>query len=102
MPKKKRVYNKSTGRDYAKEYAKYQGTPEQRKRRSKRVLARRKMIKAGKAKKGDGKDVDHKNRNPMDDSMDNLRNIDPSKNRGYARGKGVSSTKEWLRRLRAR
>ena len=37
----------------------YEATPEQRKNRAKRNAARREMIDAGKARKGDGKDVDH-------------------------------------------
>ena len=47
-------------RDYRKEYDNYHGKPEQRKNRSKRVLARREMEAAGRVKKGDKKDVDHK------------------------------------------
>lgn len=47
-------------RDYKKEYEKYGGTPAYRKRRSLRVLARRKLEKQGRVHKGDGKDVDHK------------------------------------------
>lgn len=47
-------------RNYRKEYDNYQGKPEQRKARSKRVMARRKLEKEGVVSKGDGKDVDHK------------------------------------------
>lgn len=47
-------------RDYKKEYREYHGKPEQIKNRAKRVQARRDMIKAGRAAKGDGKEVDHK------------------------------------------
>lgn len=46
-------------RNYAKEYENYQGKPEQIKKTAERVKARRMMVKAGKAAKGDGKDVDH-------------------------------------------
>jgi hypothetical protein len=46
-------------RDYRDEYAKYQGTPEQKKNRAARNAARAKLMKAGKVKKGDGKDVAH-------------------------------------------
>ena len=58
MPKKKRVHNKSTGRDYSYDKA-YAARPEQKKRRAQRNKARRKAIKAGTVKKGDGKDIDH-------------------------------------------
>lgn len=46
-------------RDYKREYQKYQGTPEQIKKRAMRNAARAKMMKAGKVHKGDGKDVAH-------------------------------------------
>jgi hypothetical protein len=46
-------------RPYAKEYAEYQGKPEQIKKRGERNKARAEMEKAGKVHKGDGKDVDH-------------------------------------------
>ena len=52
-------------RDYAKEYREYQGTSAQIKRRARRNMARRLMIrKYGKARLR-GKDVDHKDGNPM-------------------------------------
>jgi len=47
-------------RDYRREYDNYQGKPEQIKNRAKRNSARAKMIAAGRVRKGDGKDVDHK------------------------------------------
>lgn len=45
-------------RNYAKETV-YENRPEQVKRREARNRARRKAIKQGKARKGDGKEVDH-------------------------------------------
>jgi hypothetical protein len=61
--------------------AKYQSSPEQVKLRMARNRARYAMIKAGKVSKGDGKDVDHKNMNPMDNSKSNLRIQPKSVNR---------------------
>ena len=81
MPAKKR--------DYKKEYANYQGKPEQKKKRASRNAARAKMVKAGKAKKGDGKDVAHKNGNPKDNRSSNLTTQTKSKNRSYARTKSA-------------
>ena len=46
-------------RDYKAEYDKYHAAPEQKKNRAARNAARAKMMKAGKVKKGDGKDVAH-------------------------------------------
>jgi len=45
------------------------------------------MIAAGKAKKGDGKDVAHKNGNPKDNRASNLKVVPASKNRSYKRTK---------------
>jgi hypothetical protein len=64
-------------RNYAQEYANYQGTPEQIARRSSRNKARRVM--GDKAIKG--MDVGHKDNNPMNNEPDNLRMEDPSENR---------------------
>ena len=69
-------------RDYKKEYENYHSKPEQRLNRSKRVLARREMIKNGRAAKGDGKDVDHKDGNPQNNSPSNLRMMSVNANRG--------------------
>ena len=69
-------------RDYKKEYQEYHSKPEQRANRSKRVTARRKLEKEGKCKKGDGKDVDHKDGNPQNNSDGNLRVMSANKNRG--------------------
>lgn len=77
-------------RNYKKEYENYQGNPEQIKRRSSRNKARRTMVKAGKASKGDGKDVAHKNGNPKDNNSSNLKMQAKSKNRSYARTKSAS------------
>ena len=71
----------SAKRDYAKEYREYHGTPEQKARRAARGRARHKMEKAGHVRKGDGKDVDHRNMNPMDNRRSNLRVQPKSVNR---------------------
>ena len=68
-------------RNYRKEYDNYHSRPEQRKNRSKRVLARRLMMKLGKVRKGDGKDVDHKDGNPQNNGKSNLRVRGKSENR---------------------
>lgn len=60
---------------------KYNSQPEQKKRRAERNAARAKMEQAGKVRKGDGKDVDHRNHNTSDKSAKNLKVMDRSKNR---------------------
>ena len=52
-----------------------------------RNAARATMVKAGKATKGDGKDVAHKNGNAKDNRKSNLTVQSKSKNRSYARTK---------------
>jgi hypothetical protein len=68
-------------RDYRKEYDTYAGTEEQKKRRAARNQARRVAIREGRAKKGDGKEVDHKNFNPLDNRPSNVRVISAKSNR---------------------
>ena len=66
-------------RNYKKEYANYQGKPDQIKNRSSRNKARRKLASSGYSLKG--KDVDHKNGNPRDNRRSNLRVSSESSNR---------------------
>ena len=73
-------------RDYKQE-AKYHATPEQKKKRASRNAARAKLMKAGKVKKGDGKDVDHRNGNPKDNKSKNLAVKSKSTNRSFPRNK---------------
>ena len=68
-------------RDYKREYALYHGKPEQIKRRAQRNAARRMMAKAGLVRKGDGKDVHHKDNNTANSSRNNLQVISKYKNR---------------------
>lgn len=74
-------------RDYKQEYNSYQGSEKQKKERAKRNAARKKMMKAGKAKLGDGMDVAHKNNNTKDNSSKNLAVQSKSKNRSFPRNK---------------
>lgn len=69
--------------------AKYNSKPEQVKRRMARNRARAKMIRAGKARKGDGKDVAHKNNNPRDNRSSNLAMQSKAKNRSFKRTKNA-------------
>lgn len=75
-----------------KENAKYNSRPEVVHKRVERNKARRMMIRAGKAAKGDGKDVDHKT--PLSKggttTMSNLRNVSRSSNRSFSRRRNGS------------
>jgi hypothetical protein len=43
------------------------------------------MVKAGRAKIGDGKDVAHLDNNPLNNNFGNLRMLSKEKNRSFAR-----------------
>lgn len=66
-------------RDYKKEYREFQGKPDQIKRRSSRNKARRKLVNSG--VKVAGRDVDHRDGNPMNNSRGNLHTMSASANR---------------------
>ena len=72
-------------RNYKNEYAKYQGSPVQKKKRASRNAARNALKKVGVVKKGDGKDVNHRNGNPKDNSRKNLQVTTKRANRSFPR-----------------
>lgn len=74
-------------RDYRKEYDNYHSSPKQRANRSSRVLARRKLAKTGAVRRGDGKDVHHKDGNPKNNSRSNLSVASRKTNRGVSPGR---------------
>jgi hypothetical protein len=74
-------------RNYKKEYQNYQSTTKQKKRRAKRNAARRALMRAGKVRKGDGKDVAHKDNNPNNNTRSNWAVQSQHKNRSFARTK---------------
>ena len=77
----------STKRNYAKEYATYDGTEMVKKKRAQRNKARRMLMREGVVHKGDGMDVDHKT--PLSKGgttvRSNLKAVPASKNRSYKR-----------------
>ena len=83
-------------RNYRKEYDNYHSRPEQIARRSSRNQARRIMGDKTKI----GMDVGHKDNDPMNNSPENLRNEDPSKNRREPRLREIEEdifdTVPWL------
>jgi len=68
-------------RDYKAEYNNYHKQPEQRRRNDARKAARRLVIKKNGKAAVAGKDVDHKDRNPRNNSLSNLRIQSKSTNR---------------------
>ena len=76
-------------RNYHKEYDNYQSKPEQKKNRAGRNKARRALTRAKKVRRGDGKDVHHKDGNPRNSARSNLKVTPKSKNRSFKRTKNA-------------
>jgi hypothetical protein len=60
-------------RNYKREYNEYHKRPEQRRRNDARKQSRRNMVKIYGKSALNGKDIDHKDRNPLNKSRSNLR-----------------------------
>ena len=80
-------------RDYKREYEATHGTAKGKKDRAARNAARAKAMKAGKVKKGDGREIDHKNFNPRDNSPSNLRVVSKKTNRTKQPSRGGKNKK---------
>lgn len=81
-------------RNYRKEYDNYHSKPKAKKQRARNNNARRKMERAGKVHKGDGKDVAHKDNNTRNNSSSNLKVQSKSKNRSFPRTKNAKRKKK--------
>jgi hypothetical protein len=68
-------------RDYKKERKTYLGTPEQMERNAARKRARRKMEKEGKAEPFDGREIHHKDGDPLNNNPKNLSSVTVHYNR---------------------
>ena len=66
-------------RNYRSEYDNYHSTTKQKRRRAGRNTARRRVLKGRKSRL----DVDHVDRNPMNNSRKNLRLSTRKRNRGW-------------------
>jgi len=81
-----------SSKDYIRDYSskgegKYDKSPKRMKDNRARKKARYLLEKSGKASRNDGKDVDHKNGNPRDNSKNNLRLVGRARNRSIKRNK---------------
>ena len=78
--------SKNYQRDYKRERELQLKSPASNKAaNASRKAARRQLEKNGTVSSGDGKDVDHKNRNPRDNSAKNLKAVPKSTNRSFSR-----------------
>ena len=94
-------YKDPKDRNYAREYKLYGGTEQQKKNRAERNAARAKLMKAGKVRKGDGKDVAHVKAIDKGGSIkDGLRVVTKSANRSFARDSKRNLVSETSKRER--
>lgn len=63
------------------DYEKYHASPRMKKERAARNKARRQAVREGKAHKGDGMHLDHKDGNPMNNRPSNKRMLSAQANR---------------------
>lgn len=98
MTKTRMIYphQKMSMRNYKKEREQYHSRPEQMLRNAARKRARRAMEKVGKAKLNDGKDVHHKDNNPLNNDKKNLSLVSQHYNRREPRLRD-KKLKEWLK-----
>ncbi len=91
-------------RDYKKEYAKFHSRPEEIKNRSLRTVARNQAIADGKAKRGDGKDLDHTKALSKGgtNAKSNLRLVSKSENRSFSRNADGSMKSQTSKREASR
>lgn len=75
----------ATKRNYKKEYSEYHSKADQKKNRAGRNTARRRALAKGTVKKGDKKDVHHKDGNPRNNKSSNVKVVSRKKNRGKYR-----------------
>ena len=78
------------------EYEKFQSSAKAKAERASRNSARRFAIRKGLVHKGDGKDIDHRNSNPLDNRPSNIHVMSASENRG----KKENSRRRGSRRVR--
>lgn len=71
----------SKQRNYKKEYKATHSTTKGKKDRAGRNKARRQAMREGRVRKGDGKEVHHKDHNPRNNSKKNVQVVDKKSNR---------------------
>ena len=87
-------------RNYKKERANYHSRPEQMARNAARKRARRQMEREGKAAAFDGKDVHHKDNNPLNNDKNNLSLVTQHYNRREPRLREREKEADWEKRGR--
>ena len=68
-------------RNYKREYALSGAKQNEKKNRASRNKIRRKLTRTGAVRKGDGKDIDHIDKNPRNNSRGNIRVVAKKVNR---------------------
>mgnify|MGYP003126885421 CR=1 FL=1 len=86
-------------RNYRGEYDNYHSSSKQKKNRARRNAARNSLKALGRVSKGDGKDVHHRDGNPINNSSSNLSVVSKSSNRSRKMaGGGMAKDKNWIQK----
>ena len=88
---------RGTLRDYEREYSRFQSSKKAQRDRASRNRARRQAEREGRVHKGDGKEIDHIDSNPRNNSNSNLRLVSRRTNRA----KKENSRRRGSRRIRS-
>ena len=72
---------RGTLRDYEREYSRFQSSKKAKKDRAARNKARRQALAEGRVHRGDGKEIDHRDSNPRNNSGNNIRVVSRRTNR---------------------
>ena len=88
---------RGTVRDYEREYSRFQSSKQAKRDRASRNRARRQAEREGRVHKGDGKEIDHIDSNPRNNSNSNLRLVSRRTNRA----KKENSRRRGSRRIRS-
>lgn len=72
---------RGTLRDYTREYRRFQSSKKAKRDRASRNQARRQAEREGRVHKGDGKEIDHVDSNPIRNAPSNLRVVSRRANR---------------------
>lgn len=85
-------------RDYAEEYRRYGASTKAKKDRAARNRNRRRALREGRVHKGDGKELDHIDSNPRNNSRSNIRVISRHANRSKREDNRLKGSKRSARR----
>lgn len=93
----KRRDSRGTLRDYAEEYRKFSSSTKAKKDRAARNRNRRQALREGRVHLGDGRELDHRDSNPRNNSRSNIRVVSRHVNRSKREDSRLKGSKRSAR-----